>query len=58
MIVADYSVPDDNQIRLLLDEDTIVNTHISNFCPRLRQALHLLQYHKVGKLSNCILQKI
>lgn len=52
MVVADYSVQDDNQKQLLADEDSAVFDHICRFCPRLRQAVSFLSHHKVGELPN------
>lgn len=63
MVVVDYSTSNDRYRRnendegidrrqLLLDYDTAVNSTITNFCPKLRQAVSLLSRHKVGKLAN------
>lgn len=52
MVVADYTIQDDNQRQLLADEDSAVFDQICNFCPRLRQSVSLLSHHKVGELPN------
>lgn len=62
MVVVDYSINeryrrndsnqiDDHRRQPILEDDATVDLAITNFCPRLRQAVSLLSRHKVGELA-------
>lgn len=53
MVVVDYSTDHDICYDdASFEEQRLMDENISNFCPRLRQAVNRLSRHRVGELVN------